>query len=464
MSADFEKYFQEHRQEMLDRLFGFLKFRSISADPDYLPEMEACREFLMTWLKSIGMESVRLLDGGGHPAVYAESVRHRDRPTIIVYGHYDVQPPDPIELWKSDPFDPTLTDDRIYARGASDVKGSTSVAIEVVAAYIALEDECPINVKFLIEGEEETGSPSLGSIVERYSDILRADAVLSADGGRVTADLPTINVGARGIAKLDFHLKTADKDLHSGRYGGAVRNALHEIVRILASLHDPNGRVAVPGFLESVADVSEDERIEASRLPFDEDEFVSAVGALPHGEKEYSLRERLTLRPTIEVNGVWGGYQGPGMKTIVPCEASAKLTMRLAAGQDPDYAQEVVRNHLINQCPEGASITFSSMDKGSPASALDPKHPIVAGPAHVIEKEYGSDVIPVRLGATVPITSIFSEKLGIETLLFGFNLPDEDIHAPNEFYRLSSIEDGFRVWSKVFKELSRFNPEQFHKR
>ena len=293
---------------------------------------------------------------------------------MLIYGHYDVQPPDPIDGWTSPPFEPTERDGRLFGRGASDDKGSSVIAIAAVAAYLEQTGRCPVNIKSFLGGEEEVGSPSLPAIVERYGDLLRADAMLSADGGRTSPTVPTINVGARCNTRMELTLRTANEDLHSGRYGGAVCNALHEMARLVASLHDRDGRIAVAGYLDAVAPPSEQARRRAAVFPVDETAFCADVGAAPLGEAGYTLRERLTLRPTIEVNGMWGGYTGIGAKTVIPCEARAKLTMRLVAGQRPTEALALVRTHLEAQCPPGVTLGFE-MRGGSPASSLSPVPP-----------------------------------------------------------------------------------------
>ena len=442
------------------RLEALIRLPSVSTDPAYEPGMRGAREYLLGWFREMGLQDVQTLDGGGHPAVYSAWLGAPGRPTLLIYGHYDVQPPDPVEGWRSPPFEPTERDGCLFGRGASDDKGSSVVAIAAVAAYLRQTGACPVNVKLFLEGEEEVGSPSLPAIVARYGDLLRADAMLSADGGRASRTIPTINVGARGNAGMEVTLRTAGKDLHSGRYGGAVRNALHEMARLVASLHEPDGTIAVAGYLDSVAPPSEQARRDAAVFTVDEAAFCAEVGAAPLGEPGYTLRERLTLRPTVEVNGLWGGYTGVGGKTVIPHEAHAKLTMRLVAGQDPLHAQALVRAHLEAQCPPGGRLEFVERG-GSPASSLAADHPLVQAGSAVLERLMGSRPVPVRLAATVPITAEFKRLLGIDTLMFAFGLPDEDVHAPNEFYRLSSIPLGLRAWVLLLDELSRVEPAAF---
>ncbi|WP_395319139.1 dipeptidase [Variovorax sp. UC74_104] len=447
--------------EIVDWLKAFLRIPSVSADPSFAPHMHEARRFLVERLQRIGLSGVRLLDGGGEPAVYGEWNGAPGRPTLMVYGHYDVQPADPLDQWRTPAFEPTEVDGRLYGRGTSDVKGSTAIALEVIASFLAVQGRCPVNIKVFLEGEEETGSPSLRTIVERHRALLRCDAVLSADGGRASAEVPTINTGARGNAQLEVRLRTAHKDLHSGRYGGGVRNALHEMARLVASLHHADGGVAVEGFHDGAAPPTERQRADTAAFPYDEAAFFSDVGGSAHGEPGYTARERITLRPALDVNGLWGGYTGGGGKTIVPCEAQAKLTTRVVAGQNPRAVIHAVLRHLQRHCPPGCTLDVVAMNDGSPASTLAPHHPLVRAAEAVLERESGRRPIHVRLGASVPVTSIFKEMLGIDTLMFGFNLPDEDVHAPNEFFRLASIRQGTRAWTLLLAELAKHPPASF---
>ena len=442
-------------------LEAFLRIASVSTDPAFADGMAAARTFVVAWLKRIGLQRVQLLEGGGQPAVYGEWLGAPGKPTVLIYGHYDVQPPAPLEAWTSPPFEPTERDGRLYARGAADVKGSTTIAIEAVAGFLRVTGACPVNVKFFLEGEEETGSPSLRTIVERYRDLLAADAMLSVDGGRASKELSTINVGARGMSGLNVTLRTADKDVHSGRYGGTIRNALHEMARLIASLHDADGRIAVDGFMEAVLALSAQQRHDTAAFPFDGAAFCADIGAVPYGEPGYTVRERITMRPTLDVNGLWGGYTGSGAKTIIPNEASAKISMRLVPGQDPSVVRDLLRAHLQRRCPAGVSLTFDPGAPGSVASGLEPTHRLFQAGSVVMERLLGEKPVPVRLGPTVPITAIFKEMLGLDTLMFGFNLPEEDVHAPNEFFTLSSLPLGLRGWAMLLQELGAGGPEDF---
>lgn len=455
------QHVQTREGDVVEWLKKFLRIQSVSADPAFAPSMDAARAFLLDRLREIGLSNVQLLDGGGEPSVYGEWVGAPGKPTVLVYGHYDVQPADPLDLWRTPPFDPTELDGRLYARGASDVKGSTAVALEAVAAFLEVCGGCPINIKVLLEGEEETGSPSLLRIVSVYHELLQSDAVISADGGRASATVPTVNTGARGAAVMEVCIRTASKDLHSGRYGGSVRNALHEMALLVASLHDKHGRVAIEGFHDGASPLTAQQRQDVLAFPYDERAFFEDVGASAHGEPDFSARERITLRPALDVNGLWGGYTGRGAKTIIPCEAHAKISVRVVAGQDPRAILQLVLRHLQGLCPPGCALEVTAINEGSPASTLAAGHPLLRAAEDVLYSETGQRAIHVRLGASVPITSLFKDSLGIDTLMFGFNLPDEDVHAPNEFFRISSIREGLRAWVQLLDALSHYESSAF---
>jgi len=458
-------YLAGQREAILDRMLTLIRFPSVSTDPAFEGGMRGAREFLHDRLRAIGMPDVRLLEApGGQPAVYGAWLgAGPDKPTIMIYGHYDVQPADPLELWDSPPFEPTIRDGRIYARGASDVKGSTTIAIEAVAGFLAVEGGCPVNVKLFLEGEEEVGSPSLTGIIAANRELLAADAMLSADGGGAAGKVPVLNIGCRGICALQFSLRTAGKDAHSGKVGGAMRNALHEMARLIGTLHDEQGRVAVEGFEAGAPPMTNTLRAETASLPFDEAAWYAEFGAAPFGDPAYTVRERTTLRPTVEVNGMWGGYTGEGGKTVTPAEAHAKLTMRLIPGQDPAPAQAAVKAHLERHAGPGVTLAFSYRPGGTRAYTLPADHPLRAATTAVLRREKGGEPAVVRLGGTVPITTLFQEQLGMDSLMFGLASPDEDAHAPNEFFRLSSLDEGLRLWPLLLTELGRLPAAAFRK-
>jgi acetylornithine deacetylase/succinyl-diaminopimelate desuccinylase-like protein len=452
------------RDAILQRLLALIRIPSVSTDPSYAPHMDAAREMLMQRLREIGLDDVQLLDSGesfGQPAIYASWMHAPGKPTLIVYGHYDVQPPDPLALWQTPPFEPDIRDGRIYARGASDVKGSTTIAIETLGGFLAVDGTCPLNIKVFLEGEEETGSPSLRSIVARHRDKLDADAMLSADGGRASTVVPTVGIGGRGITAMEITLRTGTKDGHSGRYGGAARNALREMAALIASLHDEHGRIQVAGFGDDALPISNAARVAAAAVPFDEDAFFENIGGTRWGDPSYTVRELTTLRPTIEINGMWGGYLGAGTKTVLPAEAHAKITMRLSAGMSPSKAAAALRTHLMEHVPDGVMLEIVNESGGTPANSLPEDHPMLAAALSVLQRVHGQPAFPARAGGSIPITAIFKELLGIDTMTFGLAMPDEDVHAPNEFFRLASFDEGLRTWPMLLTELGTLSKSDF---
>jgi len=367
-----------------------------------------------------------------------------------VYGHYDVQPPDPLEKWTTPPFEPTVRDGRLYARGVSDDKGPLLIAIKTARAFFAADGRLPINVKFVIEGEEEIGSPNLEAFVATHRDMLAADVVLSADGAMWRIDEPSLTVSNRGLCGLELTLTAATKDLHSGRHGGAVANPLHAMAELIASLHDPKGRVAVAGFYDRVRELGREERDAIARLPFDEARYVDSIGApAPFGEPGYTTLERLWTRPTLEVNGMWGGYQGPGQKTVIPSEAHAKITCRLVPDQRPDEILTLVTRHLEETLPPGTRLSITPREHGTPAASIAPDHFALKAAGDALRQVYGVDPLVVRMGGTVPVAEIFKRLMGLDTVYFSFSTADEDFHAPNEFFRINRLHEGLEAWARL---------------
>ena len=449
------------KAETRDRIAALVACPSVGADPAQAEGMEAARRLVEARLAEIGFDGVRRLAAGGQPAIYGERLDAPGAPTLLVYAHYDVQPPDPLDRWRTPPFEATERDGRLHGRGASDDKGPMTVALDALAAFLAVEGRLPVNVKLLIEGEEETGSPSLPGILAENRALLAADAVLSADGARWRPDVTAINVGARGNCGLEIRVRTADKDLHSGRYGGIVPNALHVMARLIASLHRPDGRIAADGFYAGVADPTEAQKRELAgieRAAPGSDAHLAGLGTVPTGEAGFSTLERLWLRPTLDVNGMWGGYTGAGSKTVIPCEASAKITMRLVPGQNPARAVASVLAHLRGALPEGAALEVIEERGASAAYAVPPDHPLLAAAEAALEETAGVRPLRVRIGASLPLTAIVERTLGLDTVMFSFALSDEDFHAPNEFFRLASIEDGLAAWIALLRRVGAQDP------
>ncbi|MEX0340109.1 MAG: dipeptidase [Arenibacterium sp.] len=457
-------YALRRKPSLLHDLKALVACPSVGADPAMASGMEAARVLIEARMDAMGFCNRRRLlpaQSIGQPALYAERLDAPGRPTILVYAHYDVQPPDPIEKWETQPFELVERDRKLFGRGVSDDKAPMMIALDALAAFLAVEGKLPVNVKLLIEGEEETGSPSLPGILETHRELLSADAVLSADGARWRPDLVALNVGSRGNAGFEIRLQTAAQDLHSGRYGGIVPNALHEMSRLIASLHDDTGRIAAPGFYDGVSTPSEAERTEIADIPYDENAAFQAIGTVPQGEAGYSTLERLWLRPTLDVNGMWGGYTGAGSKTVIANEAFAKLTMRLVPGQDPQAVQEAVIAHLQRRTPKGAKLEISNTRGASGAYAVPSNHPLLAAASKALEVTSGSTPLKVRIGASLPLTEMVKRILGLDTVMFSFAVADENFHAPNEFFRLDSIEEGLSAWIQILREIATYKTAAF---
>lgn len=440
----------------LEELKEFCRIRSVSTDPAYRDGIAEAAGWLVERLQRAGLEHVETVPTGGHPAVLADWCHAPDAPTVLVYGHYDVQPPDPLERWTTPAFQPDVRDGRLYARGVSDDKGPLLIAILAVEAMLKRDGRLPVNLKFLIEGEEESGSPHFAPTVARMSERLACDLVVSADGAMWRADLPSVTVASRGLVALDVTVHGAAKDLHSGRHGGSAPNPVRALVRLLATLHGDDGRVAVPGFYDGVVppDPAILEAIGAAA--FDAAAYFESIGApapepMPSGE---NLLTRQWLEPTLEFNGIFGGYAGPGTKTVIPASASAKITCRLVADQDPAAVRTAIRRHLVSRLPSGYLLEFEDHGPGSRAFALDPASPGLAATEHVLGDVLGRKPLRVAMGATIPIGSVFQAHLGAPTVFFSFSTADEDYHAPNEFFRLESFRRGPIAWVRLLARLA----------
>lgn len=439
---------------ILSDLIEFASIPSVSTDPAHAADVIAACDWVAKRLSAAGPLSIRVLPTARNPVVYAEWLGKPDKPTVLVYGHYDVQPPDPLEKWQDPPFVPTLRDGRLYARGVSDDKGPMLIPIAVMEAFFSVADALPVNVKCMFEGEEEIGSPSLDAFIAEHASLLAADVVLSADGAMWRVDVPSITVANRGLAKLELTLTGASKDLHSGRHGGAVANPLHAMARLIASLHDDSGRVAVDGFYDAVRELSLEEREAIARLPFDEASYLAQVGApATFGESGYGTLERQWTRPTLEVNGMWGGYEGPGSKTVIPSEAHAKITCRLVPHQDPVKIVALVRRHLEAHAPAGTRLSISADHHGARAYRIPSDHFALRAASDALRDVYGVEPLRVSMGGTVPISELFERHMNLETVFFSFSTADEDFHAPNEFFRVHRLHEGLEAWARLFARL-----------
>jgi acetylornithine deacetylase/succinyl-diaminopimelate desuccinylase-like protein len=450
-----DSWLGENRQRLLDELLDFIAIPSVSTDPAYADGMVRAAELLQARLRRIAMRDVQLLDGGGHKCVYGSWLDAPGQPTILVYGHYDVQPPDPLELWETPPFNPTIRDGRIHARGASDDKSPLWIAVSAIEAWLAVAGKLPVNVKLLLEGEEEVGSQTLPAIMAAHRDLLAADVLISADGGRWRPGVASVNTNSRGLVALELSVRTAARDLHSGRFGGPVGNAPMALARLLATLHDEQNRIAVAGFFDGLQRPGNADIASMHALGFDEQAFFADIGARPGAmEPGVSLLESLWFRPTLEVNGIAGGYDGPGGKTVIPCEARAKITCRLGPGQVPAKVAEAVEAHLRAHCPAWVDLDVSHERRGTAAYAVPEDDPWLAAVERVIEKVHGAKPLRVGVGGTLPISAMAKEMLGLETVMLSYGIADERIHAPNEFFRLASFDEGLAAWARLLPELA----------
>lgn len=443
----------------LDRLFDLLKIKSISTDPEFKAPCRHAAEWLAKELTEIGIEaSVR--DTAGHPMVVGHKKSGKPGPHVLFYGHYDVQPVDPLELWKNDPFEPSIEtkDDGtkiIVARGSSDDKGQLMTFVEAARAFIAETGDLPVDVTILFEGEEESGSPSLQPFLQSHKDELSCDLALVCDTGMWDAETPAIAVMLRGMVGDEIIVRAASRDLHSGMYGGSAQNPNHIVADVIAGLHDANGKVTLPGFYDGVIEMPKNVKALWETLGFSVEEFLGDVGLkYPRGENDRTPLEHLWTRPTVEVNGMWGGYQGAGSKTVIPAEAHAKFTFRLVGDQDPDKVQESFRAYVRSKIPEDCSVEFIAKD-GSPALRLDFDMPALEKGKRALHDEWGKDTALIGMGGSIPIVGDFKRMLGMDTLMIGFGLEDDQIHSPNEKYNLTSFHKGIRSWARVLDELSK---------
>ncbi len=451
-----ETYLEENYPAALDDLKSFCRIPSVSTDPAFAEGIRQAAAFVAARLRKAGFAAVEMLDTGGHTAVYGEILSDPALPTYLVYGHYDVQPPDPLEKWKTPPFEPDERDGRLYARGVSDDKGPLLIPILVAEAFMRVEGRLPVNLKVLIEGEEESGSPHFTQTLEKYRDKLSCDLVLSADGAMWRPDKPSITVASRGLAALDIAITGAAKDLHSGRHGGSAPNPIAALAALLASMHGPDGCVSVDCFLDGATppDPKIIAAIETSR--FDSAAYYREIGVAGgdpiDGGRELLIRQ--WLEPTLEFNGIWGGYQGKGTKTVIPNVASAKITCRLIAGQKPDVVIAAITRHLQDRLPKGFQLEVHRHGPGSEADFVDPDLPALKISEEVLGELLGERPLRVAMGATIPIGSAFRKHLGCASIFFSFSTADEDYHAPNEFLRLGNFKLGMQAWTMLLRRLA----------
>jgi len=442
------------RDNYLDEYFSFLRFPSVSTDEKFAGKVRECADWVSKKLTAIGLES-KVVPTAGHPIVWARNQHRNGRPTVLIYGHYDVQPPDPLELWDSPPFEPVLKNGYVFARGATDNKGQIFSHILGLQETIEKNGDLPLNVELVIEGEEEVGSQNLGKFLTDNRDALKCDVVLVSDTGMIAPKTPTLSYGLRGVAALEIKVTGPKIDLHSGIFGGAVANPAAALARLLATLHDQNGHIAVAGFYDNVVPLQDWERESWRKLPIDPDsEMLQETGAPAlFGEAEFSTLERIWARPTAEINGMGSGYQGPGTKTVLPSRAMAKLTFRLVPNQNGDAIVDLVKKHFQKNMPPGVTLEMTSGHSG-PWYLTDPHSKFGKAAQRALKKVFNKDAALIREGGSIPIVSDFRKIFGVETLLLGLALQDCRAHSPNENFPLENLEAGIRMNQAVLRELA----------
>ncbi|MEK6721692.1 MAG: dipeptidase [Chloroflexota bacterium] len=452
--TDIEAYLDASAERRLESYRELLRIPSISALPEHAPDCRHAAEWIAGQLNAMGVEHVEVAETGGHPVVYGDWLHAGDAPTVIVYCHYDVQPVDPLDLWDKPPFEPQIRDGRMLARGAADDKGQLHMHLRATEALLATRGRLPVNLRFVFEGEEESSSVHLDAWLEARRDRLSADLVVISDTGFFEGNLPAITLGLRGLMYCQIDVTGSPVDLHSGAFGGAVENPANALARIIAGLKDADGRILVPGFYDDVVELSAADRASLAALPFDEDTYRTGLN-LPAlaGEVGYTTLERRGARPTLDVNGIWGGFQGEGAKTIIPAHAHAKVSCRLVADQDPDRIFELVRHHVQAIAPAGVRTTVTSLGGGNPSlTSMD--HPATRAAARALEATFGQAPLYIREGGSIPVCASFGRILGLPVVLLGFTNPDDNAHAPNESMVLANHETGIRTIVRYWDELA----------
>lgn len=445
-------YIESQKQRFVDELVALLKFPSVSADSAFSKDLVACAEYLTKRMNEIGL-SAEMIPTKGHPLVYGEYIRPENKHTLLLYGHYDVQPVDPLELWTHPPFEPHIDGDTIYARGACDDKGQFLTHVMAAEAFLKARGHLPVNLKFIIEGEEETTSDNLEPFIKNNKEKLKADGVVVSDTAMYTKELPAITYGLRGIAVAEIRVDGPSRDLHSGSFGGSLINPANEVGRIIASFHDSDLRVAIDGYYEHVRDLENWEREMFASLPYDEAEYLKDTGSpAACGEKGFSSLEQRWGRPTCDVNGVFGGYQGEGGKTIIPAWAGCKVSMRLVPDQNPDDILEKFERHVMKVASPGARAKVEKGGGANPAIVSRDSMLVQAG-GNALEKSFGVKPVFIREGGSIPIVNVFKEELGQDTLLLGFGQYDDNVHSPNEKFSLGDYHKGIIAMAHLFEEL-----------
>ncbi|HTF03037.1 MAG TPA: dipeptidase [Bacteroidia bacterium] len=449
-------YIEQNKQRFLDELFSLLRIPSVSADPKYKDDVIRTAEAVKTLLAAAGADNVELCPTGGYPVVYGEKIIDPKLPTVLVYGHYDVQPPDPLELWTSPPFEPTIKktevhpDGAIFARGSCDDKGQMFMHVKSLEVMLKTQT-LPCNVKFMIEGEEEVGSQNLAGFLSANKEKLKADVILISDTSIIANDTPSIDVGLRGLAYMEVEVTGPNRDLHSGVYGGAVANPVNVLCKMIASMHDENFHITIPGFYKNVMELTAEERTEMNKAPFDLAAYKKDLDiAEEQGEKGFTTIERTGIRPTLDVNGIWGGYTGEGAKTVLPSKANAKISMRLVPNQTSEEISNLFAEHFKKIAPKGVKVKVTHHHGGEPV-VVSTSSPAYLAAAKAMEETYGKKPIPTRGGGSIPIVALFKSVLGLDSVLFGFGLDSDALHSPNEHYGIFNYFKGIETIPLFYK-------------
>jgi acetylornithine deacetylase/succinyl-diaminopimelate desuccinylase-like protein len=437
-------YQEKNKDRFLSELLELLRIPSVSARSENKADMQRCAEAVREHLMNAGADRAEIFLTAGHPVVYGEKLVDLSKPTVLVYGHYDVQPPDPLNLWHSGPFEPVIRDGKIFARGSADDKGQFFMHVKALETMIQ-SGNLPTNIKFIIEGEEEIGSPNLGKFVAEHKELLKADVILISDTAMISLDSPSIDIGVRGLSYIEVEVTGPNRDLHSGVYGGAVANPITILARMIATCHDADNHITIPGFYEGVVEASPAERQLMAARPYDEADYKKDLGVNTlYGEKGFTTNERTGIRPTLELNGIWGGYTGEGAKTVLPSKATAKISARLVPNQSAARVTELLLNYFRSIAPAGVTVRAEEHHGGEPyMTPIDSR--AYRSAARAIRAVFGKEPIPVRGGGSIPICSLFEKELGVKIVFLGFGLDSDNLHSPNEKFELANFYKGIET-------------------
>jgi acetylornithine deacetylase/succinyl-diaminopimelate desuccinylase-like protein len=453
---EWKEYQEKNKDRFLKEMMELLKIPSVSAKKEHREDMTKCAEAVKNAFIEAGVDRAQVMQTEGFPVVFAEKIIDKNKPTVLVYGHYDVQPAEPLELWHSNPFEPVIKDGKVFARGSADDKGQFFMHVKALEMMVKTNTMFT-NIKFLIEGEEEVGSPNLGKFVEQNKELLKADVILISDSSMISLETPSLDIGVRGLSYIEVEVTGPERDLHSGTYGGSVANPITVLAKMIASCHDENNHVTIPGFYADVVEVSDEERALLNQAPFDENSFKKETGAKELvGEKGYTTNERTGIRPTLEVNGIWGGYMGEGAKTVLPSKATAKISARLVPDQSSEKMTQKLLDYFTSIAPSSVTVKAFEHHGGEPYLTPIDSNGYKAA-TRAIETTFGKTPVPLRGGGSIPICSILEKELGIKIIFMGFGLDSDNLHSPNEKYGIVNFDKGIETipyFHKYFAELS----------